>query len=112
MVTDYSSAMFDFAVTGKPLLLYPYDLAHYRDRLRGFTFDLDTEGPGALLLDPESLAQALRALPATSADDAARYAAFRRRWCGLDDGHATDRVLDELLGRGLLHPDGGQRSRP
>ncbi|MGI3780537.1 MAG: CDP-glycerol glycerophosphotransferase family protein, partial [Janthinobacterium lividum] len=41
MVTDYSSAMFDFAVTGKPLLLYPYDLAHYRDRLRGFTFELD-----------------------------------------------------------------------
>jgi CDP-glycerol glycerophosphotransferase len=99
MVTDYSSAMFDFAVTGKPLLLYPYDLSHYRDRLRGFTFDLDTEGPGALVLDPEALAQALLALPSTTADDAERYAAFRHRWCELDDGRATDRVLDELLAR-------------
>ena len=98
LVTDYSSAMFDFAVTGKPLLLYPYDLAHYRDQVRGFTLDLDHEAPGALVLDPESLAQALLALPATSPADAARYAAFRRRWCSLDDGHATDRVLDQLLG--------------
>ncbi|SEP65197.1 CDP-glycerol glycerophosphotransferase family protein [Microlunatus flavus] len=97
MVTDYSSAMFDFAVTGKPLLLHPYDLEHYRDQLRGFTFDLDTEGPGELVLDPAVLAEKLLALPATSAEDAVRYAAFRRRWCGLDDGHATDRVLDQLL---------------
>lgn len=98
LVTDYSSAMFDFAVTGKPLVLYPYDLAHYRDRLRGFTLDLDTEGPGALVLDPEALAQSLLALPATSVVDAERYSAFRQRWCALDDGHATDRVLDQLLG--------------
>ena len=97
MVTDYSSAMFDFAVTGKPLLLHPYDLEHYRDQLRGFTFDLDTEGPGALVLDPDVLAERLLALPATTPEDAAQYAAFRRRWCGLDDGHATDRVLDRLL---------------
>jgi CDP-glycerol glycerophosphotransferase len=105
MVTDYSSAMFDFAVTGKPLLLHPYDLEHYRDRLRGFTFDLDTEGPGALVLDPEVLAQKLVALPETSSEDVARYAAFRRRWTALDDGHATDRVLDQLLERVLPSGD-------
>jgi CDP-glycerol glycerophosphotransferase len=99
LVTDYSSAMFDFAVTGKRLLLYPYDLAHYRDRLRGFTLDLDTEAPGALILEPEALAQALLALPGTTAADATRYAVFRRRWCSLDDGHATERVLDEVLGQ-------------
>ena len=99
LVTDYSSAMFDFAVTGKRLLLHPYDLAHYRDRLRGFTLDLDTEAPASLILEPEALAQALLALPATTATDAARYAAFRRRWCSLDDGHATDRVLDAVLGQ-------------
>jgi CDP-glycerol glycerophosphotransferase len=105
LVTDYSSAMFDFAVTGKPLMLYPYDLAHYRDRLRGFTLDLDTEGPGTLILEPEALAQALLELPATTTVDDERYAAFRERWCTLDDGHATDRVLDELLGRLALATD-------
>ena len=34
MVTDYSSTMFDFAVTGKPLLFFTYDFDRYRDELR------------------------------------------------------------------------------
>jgi CDP-glycerol glycerophosphotransferase len=46
MVTDYSSTMFDFAVTGKPMLFLAYDLADYRDRLRGFYLDLEEEAPG------------------------------------------------------------------
>src|SRR3954447_5129478 len=28
LITDYSSAMFDFAITGKPLLFFTYDLEH------------------------------------------------------------------------------------
>ncbi len=44
-----------------------------------------------------TLVSLLLDLPATAAADAERYAAFRRRWCSLDDGHATDRVLDQLL---------------
>jgi CDP-glycerol glycerophosphotransferase len=31
LVTDYSSAMFDFAVTGKPMVFFTYDLERYRD---------------------------------------------------------------------------------
>ncbi len=49
MITDYSSTMFDFAVTGKPLLFFTYDLAHYRDTLRGFYFDFHLSAPGPLL---------------------------------------------------------------
>jgi CDP-glycerol glycerophosphotransferase len=36
LITDYSSAMFDFAVTGRPMLFFTYDLERYRDRLPGF----------------------------------------------------------------------------
>ncbi|WP_289010019.1 bifunctional glycosyltransferase family 2 protein/CDP-glycerol:glycerophosphate glycerophosphotransferase, partial [uncultured Thermomonospora sp.] len=35
LVTDYSSVMFDFACTGRPILFFTYDLEHYRDELRG-----------------------------------------------------------------------------
>ncbi|HEX8510944.1 MAG TPA: CDP-glycerol glycerophosphotransferase family protein, partial [Propionibacteriaceae bacterium] len=35
LITDYSSSMFDFAITGKPLIFYTYDLESYRDSLRG-----------------------------------------------------------------------------
>jgi CDP-glycerol glycerophosphotransferase len=93
LVTDYSSALFDFAVTGKPLVLYAYDLEHYRDRLRGFTFDLETESPGPVLTDQASLTTALLALPQTTRTYADRYVAFRERYCHLEDGHATERVI-------------------
>ncbi|HEX8488884.1 MAG TPA: CDP-glycerol glycerophosphotransferase family protein [Propionibacteriaceae bacterium] len=96
LVTDYSSALFDFAVTGKPIVLYAYDLEHYRDRLRGFTFDLQAEAPGPVLTDQASLTAALLDLPGTERAYADRYAAFRERYCHLEDGHATDRVIEHL----------------
>ncbi|MFL5912798.1 MAG: CDP-glycerol glycerophosphotransferase family protein, partial [Gaiellaceae bacterium] len=49
LITDYSSVMFDFAVTRKPMLFFTYDLAWYRDELRGFYFDFESEAPGPLI---------------------------------------------------------------
>ena len=46
LITDYSSVMFDFAATGRPMLFFTYDLEHYRDQLRGFYFDFEAEAPG------------------------------------------------------------------
>ena len=48
LITDYSSLMFDFANTGRPMLFFTYDLEHYRDALRGFYFDFERM-PGPLL---------------------------------------------------------------
>lgn len=39
LVTDYSSVFFDFAVTGKKIILFPYDLGEYEAE-RGFYFPL------------------------------------------------------------------------
>jgi CDP-glycerol glycerophosphotransferase len=100
LVTDYSSSMFDFAVTGKPILLFAYDLEHYRDRLRGFTLDLQAEAPGPVLLDQDALTAALLDLPAVAAAQAGRYARFVERFCALEDGRASERVLDALLAGG------------
>ena len=106
MVTDYSSTMFDFAVTGKPQLFYTYDLEDYRDRLRGFYFDLEQVAPGPLVRTSDELIGAIADLDAVRARFADRYAAFRRTFCCLDDGHATDRVLD------LLFPPGATPGGP
>lgn len=40
MVTDYSSVMFDYMITGKPCFLYVNDLGNYRDD-RNFYFDIN-----------------------------------------------------------------------
>jgi CDP-glycerol glycerophosphotransferase (TagB/SpsB family) len=97
LVTDYSSAMFDFAVTGRPILLFTYDLADYRDRLRGFYFDLEEIAPGPLLATSDEVLAALQDLDAVRAAHAGRYATFRRTFNPHDDGHATERVLDRFF---------------
>lgn len=98
LVTDYSSAMFDFAVTGKPMLFYTYDLAEYRDRTRGFYFDFEREAPGPLLSTTAEVAGALEALDAVAREHAGAYAAFRERFCALEDGRASDRVIEAVFG--------------
>jgi CDP-glycerol glycerophosphotransferase (TagB/SpsB family) len=106
MVTDYSSTMFDFAITGKPLLFFTYDLDDYRDRLRGFYFDLAEVAPGPLIATGKELLAAIGDVDAVAAEHADRYAAFQQTFCALEDGSATERVLDLLL------PPGGTTAGP
>jgi CDP-glycerol glycerophosphotransferase len=105
LVTDYSSAMFDFGVTGKPMLFFTYDLEHYRDDLRGFYVDLAEVAPGPLLRTSDELVAAIAGIDEVIADHAGSYARFRETFCALEDGHATERVLD------LLFPSGDSAGR-
>ncbi len=54
LVTDYSSMMFDFANTGRPMLFFTYDLDAYRDQVRGLYLDLATRPPGRCCAPPTS----------------------------------------------------------
>jgi CDP-glycerol glycerophosphotransferase len=98
LVTDYSSAMFDYAVTGKPMLFFTYDLEEYRDTLRGFYFEFEADAPGPLLADTDAVIEALRALPDVQRRSAGSYERFRARFCHLDDGTAAARVVQAVLG--------------
>jgi CDP-glycerol glycerophosphotransferase len=95
LVTDYSSLMADFANTGRPILLYAYDLED--QQARGFYLDLATEAPGPLLRSPDELLEALRDVDAAVDGCEERYRAFAARFCELDDGRAAGRVVDRVL---------------
>ncbi|WP_302168845.1 bifunctional glycosyltransferase family 2 protein/CDP-glycerol:glycerophosphate glycerophosphotransferase [Streptomyces sp. TBY4] len=97
LISDYSSAIFDFMHTDRPVLLFAHDLEHYRDTLRGFTFDLEKKAPGPLLRDSASLIEAVRNADAVGAEYAQARAAFREEFCDLDDGEAARRVVDRML---------------
>jgi CDP-glycerol glycerophosphotransferase len=97
LVTDYSSTMFDFAVTSKPILLLVEDLDDYSGRLRGFYFDLAEAAPGPLLTSTAELIEALRDLRGVGERHADRLRRFRETFCHLEDGHATERVLDLVM---------------
>jgi CDP-glycerol glycerophosphotransferase len=105
MVTDYSSSMFDFAITGKPMVFYTYDLEHYRDDLRGFYFDLIEAAPGPVVRSSTELITAIADAETLAAEHAEKYARFRDTFCSLDDGHAAERVLE------LLFPSGETAGR-
>jgi CDP-glycerol glycerophosphotransferase len=98
LVTDYSSIMFDFAPTGRPILLFTYDLEQYRDNLRGFYFDLEAEAPGPLLATSEEVVSAIAGIDAVAARHRAAAQAFTARFCPLDDGKASARACDRIFG--------------
>jgi CDP-glycerol glycerophosphotransferase len=97
LITDYSSVMFDFAVTRKPMLFFTYDIERYRDELRGFYFDFSAEAPGPLLRTTGEIIEALTRLDAVVTDYTTAYARFVGRFCHLDDGRASSRVLDAIF---------------
>ncbi len=100
LITDYSSIMFDFSVTGRPMYFLVPDLEHYRGQLRGFYFDLAHRAPGPLVRSQDELVHAL------SRDDdgeyAERYEAWRVQFNRRDDGHAAERVVERILDQGWL----------
>ncbi|MCX4396287.1 CDP-glycerol glycerophosphotransferase family protein [Streptomyces sp. NBC_01767] len=103
LVTDYAGLMFDFAHTGRPMLFHTYDLAHYRDTVRGFCLDFENRAPGPLLARADQIAALLRdagSLAESAARHADAYESFRRDFCDLDDGGAAARVADRLLAAG------------
>jgi CDP-glycerol glycerophosphotransferase len=97
LVTDYSALAFDFALTGRPMLFFTYDLDTYRDEIRGFYIDFEAEAPGPLLRGAGELAEALQALDGVPAEHAQRYRAWRERFCELDDGRASARLVERLF---------------
>jgi CDP-glycerol glycerophosphotransferase len=101
LVTDYSTLMFDFANTGRPMLFFTYDLDSYENDIRGFYIDFRAEAPGPLLRSEDELLDALRDLgEGVPAQYAERYAAFSAAYCELDDGGASARVIERLFSVG------------
>lgn len=96
LVTDYSSVFFDYANLKKPILFYMYDLEAYRDEIRGFYLGLE-ELPGPVVEDEAALIAAVpQVLSKPTCDE--RYERFHERFNHLDDGRASERVVQRLLG--------------
>ena len=97
MITDYSSVMFDFSVTRRPMIFFVPDMAAYRDSLRGVYFDLSEVAPGPVLSSQDEVARAVRDLDTAGERYAAAYDAWTRRFNHRDDGHSAERVARRLL---------------
>jgi CDP-glycerol glycerophosphotransferase (TagB/SpsB family) len=97
LITDYSSVMFDFSVTRRPMIFFVPDMDDYRDSTRGVYFDLSEVAPGPVLYTQDEVSAALRDLDGQQEKYAELYEAWVQRFNHHDDGHAAERIVQQLL---------------
>ncbi|MCT3028715.1 MULTISPECIES: CDP-glycerol glycerophosphotransferase family protein [Pediococcus] len=95
-VTDYSSVMFDYAITKKPLLFYTYDYEDYKENLRGFYIDFEAEAPGPLLYDTDQLIDAVQHIDQVEKNYESKYQQFYNKYGYIENGTSTKKVIDAV----------------
>lgn len=97
LITDYSSLMFDYALLGRPIVIYADDWDTYR-RTRGVNLDLPAEPPGAVAGTESELIELLTTGAYRGEQAEQARLAFRAKHCVFDDGHAAERVVRRVFG--------------
>ena len=92
LVTDYSSAIFEFSLLNRPMAFFAPDHDAYMDE-RGFYFDYRTGVPGPVFDTTDELAGWLRA----GVFDLERVERFRGESFEVADGHASERFVDRVV---------------
>jgi CDP-glycerol glycerophosphotransferase len=94
LITDYSSVMFDFSVTGKPMIFLTPDIENY-EADRGFYFDFRHTAPGPICLNAS---EAIDDLTRLGNDYAKKYSEWQKKFNHQDDGFAASRVVKAIWG--------------
>lgn len=107
LVNDYSSTVVEYALLGKPIILYAYDLEKYD---RGFYRDYRANAAGVIAHSQKELIEALEGICGDlwDADQKGNMMVemkqHREHFLKLQydklDGMATKRVVDRVLGKG------------
>ena len=99
LITDYSSVFFDYANLKRPILFYTYDLDKYSNLLRGFYLDIHNDVPGPLLFTTSEVIDAIENIDDVSRQYSEKYDEFYNRFCYIDDGNASKRIVEKIWGR-------------
>lgn len=88
LITDYSSSIWDYSLTGKPCFLYTYDLKQY-ERKRAFYVDIEKWG-FSLCPTMKTLIEAIEDFDEQEFKSRMLY--HYNLLGGYDDGHASEKV--------------------
>jgi len=92
LITDYSSAIFDYALLHRPVIFFVPDLDTYAD-IRGFYYPFEEYTYGPVVRDMDGLIEALR----SAVVDEDRLGVFCEKFLNRCDGHATQRFIDTVF---------------
>jgi CDP-glycerol glycerophosphotransferase (TagB/SpsB family)/glycosyltransferase involved in cell wall biosynthesis len=112
LLTDYSSAMFDYANLDRPIVVYANDWEMYRTT-RGTYFDIHTLPPGPVVSTEDELVALFGSGTWDTEEHSRERARFRARFCEFDDGLAAERVVRKVfLGQSDVPPVVSLSDRP
>ena len=95
LISDYSSVTFDFLLTMRPVILFPYDLEIYEKR-RGLHYDLREIAPGPIVYDVETLLETLKNIEKIDVEYKNIREKIRDRFNKYHDGKSSERLLTFL----------------
>jgi CDP-glycerol glycerophosphotransferase (TagB/SpsB family) len=97
LITDYSSCLVDFLMTGRPVVSFAYDYDRYAQQERGLFYDLEQVLPGPVCRTFDDLARALDGIFEEATPDQAEEYDWKRRifFDHLDD-QASWRVVERV----------------
>ncbi len=100
LITDYSSAVFEYALLMRPMLLWCPDLGDYLSE-RDFYLDIHKDMPCPVVTEADSLLREL--VRELEAPDMSKYRAFNDKYMSACDGQATKRTADLFKRKDIQH---------
>ena len=91
LITDYSSVLFDFSVTGKKIILYQYDKESYF-RNRGIYEEIDKEIIFPVVTDLKALAEEI-----LNSDHVVNIDEFKNNFNIYDNAYAAQKIVDLMI---------------
>jgi len=95
LISDYSSVIFDYLLTMKPIILFPYDLDVYI-KGRGLHYDLRDIAPGPIVFEVEKLIETIRNMEKIDSEYREIREKVRDRFNKYHDGKSIERLLKFL----------------
>lgn len=93
LISDYSSAFFDFAHSRKPILFFVPDYERYSS-FRGLYQEVKDNLPGPEIETNEELIECLKNIESTKEEYKGKYDSFYNKFCNLGHGTASEDVID------------------
>lgn len=97
LITDYSSVFFDYANVKRPMIFFVYDIEDYRNRLRGFYFDLEKYAPGPLVKTTEQIVEEIERLEKNGFKLPENFLDFYERFCHWEKGVSSKTVVEKVF---------------
>ena len=94
LIADYSSIAVEYALLGRPILLYAFDKDWYLKEDRGFYFDFETYAPGPIATSMQELITDIK----EEKWDLQKVDAFAHLHNDFFDDQSAKRIVDHFLG--------------